>query len=64
MRFEEELFFDTIGEMVEELTKEELTDFLCAYNNYVVTYYEDHDYPCEPVCMLEYFNNDYQEDEE
>ena len=61
---DEELFFDSIEELVQTLSKEELMDFMYAYNNYVATYYEDHDFPCEPVCMLEYFNNDYQEDED
>ena len=54
-----EKMFETIGQMVEELDKDELLDFLVKYNKYVVRYYEDHDYPSQPVCMLEYFNNDY-----
>ena len=54
-----ETIFETIGQMVEELDKDELLDFLVGYNKYIVHYYEDHDYPCQPVSMLEYFNNDY-----
>jgi excinuclease UvrABC helicase subunit UvrB len=50
---------ETLGQLVEELEKDELLDFLVHYNKYIVNYYESHDYPCQPVCMLEYFNNDY-----
>ena len=61
MKFEEKLFFETIEDMTFYLSRKELTEFLYDYDRYVATYYEDHDKSCEPVCMLEYFNNDYQE---
>ena len=50
---------DTIEDIVEELDNRTLVDFLKTYDDYVASYYEDHDYGSEPACMLEYFNNDY-----
>lgn len=55
----DEEVIETIEDLAHELTKENLIEFLIAYNNYVVTFYETHDKESEPVCMLEYFNNDY-----
>ena len=54
-----ETIFETLGQMVEELEKDELLDFMVHYNNYIVHFYESHDNSCYPVSMLEYFNNDY-----
>lgn len=56
---EQEIFYTTIEEMVQDLSIENLTDVLQGYNNYVVTFFETHDNGCEPVGLLEYFHNDY-----
>ena len=39
---------------------EKLADFLYQYNKYVMEFYENHDEGSQPVCMVEFFNNDYQ----
>jgi hypothetical protein len=56
---EQEIFYDSIEEMVQDLSIENLTDVLQRYNNYVVTFSECHDEGSEPVGLLEYFHNDY-----
>lgn len=56
---EQEIFYDTIEEMVQDLSIENLIDVLQGYNNYVVTFFETHDNGSEPVGLLEYFHNDY-----
>lgn len=43
----------------EELTKSELLDLIERYDDYVVTYFEEHTEGI-PVCMAEYYNNEYQ----
>ena len=50
---------DTIEDIVEELDNRTLVDFLKTYDDYVASYYVDHDFGSVPVCMLEYFINDY-----
>lgn len=55
----QEILFETIGQMVEELDKDELLDILVHYNNYVADFYESHDYPSQPACLMEFVNNDY-----
>ena len=56
---EQEIFYNSIEEMVQDLSIENLTDVLQRYNNYVVTFSECHDEGSEPVGLLEYFHNDY-----
>ena len=55
---EEEIIM-TIQDLVEELTTENLIDVLEEYNNYVQTFYEEHDAGSYPVSLMEYYNNDY-----
>lgn len=45
---------------LEDLDKEELLKFIKEYDNYVVTFYEEHDLGDIPVCIYEFYYNDYQ----
>ena len=56
---EQEIFYDSITEMVNDLSRENLIDLLEGYNEYVLTFYESHDSESHPVGLLEYFHNDY-----
>ena len=56
---EQEIFYDSITEMVNDLSHENLIDLLEGYNEYVLTFYECHDSESQPVGLLEYFHNDY-----
>ena len=56
---EQEIFYDSITEMVNDLSRENLIDLLEGYNEYVLTFYESHDSESQPVGLLEYFHNDY-----
>jgi hypothetical protein len=44
---------------LEDFSKEELIRIITAYDHYVVTYWEDHDEGCYPVCLAEFYDNDY-----
>lgn len=46
--------------MFEDLSMEELKKVVKSYNNYVMTFREEHDIDSEPVSIYEYYNNDYQ----
>jgi len=48
---------------LKELTKKELIDLATKYSDYVQHYYEDHDLPNTPVCIEEFLNNEYLEEE-
>ena len=45
---------------MEKLTKKELLKLIKAYNDYVMTFYEEHDESCFPICIYEFFDNEYQ----
>lgn len=53
-------YTDDLAVFDEQWDQEELKDFLYQYNKYVMQYYENHDAGSHPVCMVEFFNNDYQ----
>lgn len=53
-------YTDDLVEFDEQWNEESLKDFLYQYNKYVMTFYENHDKGSQPVCMVEFFNNDYQ----
>lgn len=44
----------------EDLSKKELIDLIVAYNDYVIEYFEEHE-EGNPVCVSEFFDNEYQE---
>lgn len=46
---------------IEELNKEDLLKLLEEYNNYIVYFYDEHDYGSVPVGIYEFYNNEYQE---
>lgn len=56
---EQEVFYDTIAEMVDDLSRENLIDLLNEYSKYISSFYEYHDKGEEPACLLEFFHNDY-----
>lgn len=43
-----------------ELTKEELLDLAEQYSLYVTDFYETHDEGSRPVCLEEFYDNDYK----
>lgn len=43
----------------DELTKNELLDLITSYDEYVTEYYEEHT-EGSPVCVAEYYDNEYQ----
>lgn len=48
-------FEDSISEM----TKAEVVDLMWAYNNYVMDF--DYSHGGQPVSLMEFYDNDYQE---
>lgn len=46
---------------LEELSKEDLLKLLMAYSDYIISFYEEHDYGSFPVCIYEFYDNEYQE---
>lgn len=54
-------FVENTDELVDELGFEDLKEFLYRYDMYVSHFFDEHDEGSEPVCMVEYFNNDFQE---
>ena len=59
---EQEIFYNTIAEMVNDLSHENLVDLLESYDEYILNFYENHDSGSQPVGLLEYFHNDYFDD--
>jgi hypothetical protein len=59
---EQEIYYDNITEMVDDLSHENLVDLLEAYDEYILTFYESHDSGSQPVGILEFFHNDYLTD--
>lgn len=56
---EQEIFYDTIAELVDDLSRENLIDLLNEYSKYINSFYEYHDEGSTPSCLLEFFHNDY-----
>ena len=50
---------DNIGDITRGLSMPQLIHFLGTYDNYVQEFFESHDSGSQPVCMLEYYTNDY-----
>lgn len=49
---------------MEDLSREEMQDLLEKYNDYVMTFREEHDITDEPVSIYEYYDNEYQLEKE
>lgn len=45
---------------MENLDKEELLNFIKAYNNYVINFMEEHDFGMCPISIYEFYDNEYQ----
>ena len=45
---------------IEDLDREDLLFLIGCYSNYVMDFYEEHDYNDTPVCVYEFLDNDYQ----
>ena len=45
---------------MEDLNKEELLDFIKAYNTYVIDFMEEHDFGMCPISVYEFYDNEYQ----
>lgn len=44
-----------------EMKKQELVDLICAYDKYIVDNYDEmQGGDWVPVCLLEFYNNDYE----
>ena len=52
---------EDIYNKLEELSKEDLLKLLMAYSDYVMSFYEEHDLGSFPVCIYEFYDNEYQE---
>jgi hypothetical protein len=48
-------------EILEELNKGELISLMIEYDRYIVEFYESHDNGDIPVCLMEFYHNDFQE---
>lgn len=53
-------YYDKHLKRLEDLDKEELLKFIKEYDNYVITFYKEHDSGSIPVCIYEFYYNDYQ----
>lgn len=53
-------FIENTDSLVDFLDFEDLKDFLYQYDKYIQEFYEEHDEGSNPVCMTEFYNNDYQ----
>lgn len=56
---EHEICFETVAEMVDDLSRENLIDLINEYSKYTMSFYETHDEGSFPVGILEFFHNDY-----
>jgi len=52
-----------LRELLEGMTKDNIIDLVIAYNNYLFVDYEDELNRMDraPVCLAEFFDNEYQE---
>lgn len=46
---------------LERLDKEGLLFFISCYNGYILDFYETHEESMQPVCVYEFFDNDFVE---
>lgn len=45
---------------MENLDREELLNFIKAYNDYVIDFFEEHDLGMCPISVYEFYDNEYQ----
>ena len=45
---------------LEDLSKEELLEFIKEYDNYIFEFEQEHDLGCMPVCVSEFYDNEWQ----
>lgn len=50
---------DIFNEVFKDCTSAELRNFMKEYDLYIQNFYENHDNSCVPVCMAEFYENDY-----
>ena len=58
----EETVIEYTDDLVEELNFDTLKEFLYQYDKYIQNFYDEHDENSYPVCMVEFYNNDFQEE--
>lgn len=46
---------------MKNLNKDELLKLIYSYSNYVHEFFNEHDNGSIPVCIMEYFENDYEQ---
>lgn len=46
---------------LERLDKKELLFFISCYNGYILDFYDTHEEGMQPVCVYEFFDNDFVE---
>ncbi len=46
---------------LEDLTRNELIELCCSYNDYVINFLEEHEDGMTPVSIYEYLNNEFYE---
>lgn len=56
----DECEWEELIDELEELSREELLKLSLSYSDYIMSFYEDHDYGMCPVSIREYYNNDYK----
>ena len=52
---------DNREERLTAMEKEDLIDLMVAYDLYVIQFFDDADYGNTPVCLMEFYDNEYQE---
>ena len=45
---------------MENMSKEELLKFIKAYNDYVIEFFEEHDFGMCTISIYEFYDNEYQ----
>lgn len=45
---------------IEQLDKEDLLFLIGTYNNYIIDFYEEHDFPDVPVSVYEFLDNEFK----
>lgn len=46
---------------IEDLDREDLLFLIGCYNNYIIEFYDEHEEGMTPVCVYEFFDNEFQE---
>ncbi len=49
---------------LKKFTKKELIDLIVAYDNYIFNFFDEEAYDKIPVCLEEFYDNEYQDLEE